>query len=261
LYAWRVFVKWLSFFVFGLGTLILVTLVFPPMRLALPRRRFQKYARAFISACFRCFFVRFMTVLGIVELHPGDRAAFRRLSGKIVAANHPSLLDVVMLISLIPTADCIVRGNLNKTIVSGVVGQLYSPNNRGFARLAEDCAASLAEGNCLIIFPEGSRTARGRDPVFRRGAARLALTARAAIAPVHIGGTDKYGLGKKDPWTAFNPHEKYVYRLRLLPELSPEPYLRLPPSLGARRLNRELYRVFAENAPAAPGAGVPAPPV
>jgi 1-acyl-sn-glycerol-3-phosphate acyltransferase len=245
LYGWRVFAKWLSFFVFGLGTLILVTVIFPLMRLFLhPARRFRKNARAFISAGFRAFFIPFMTLLGILELDSGSPDAYRRLSGKIVAANHPSLLDVVMLISLIPNADCIVRGNLSKTIVGGVISLLYIPNDRGFARLASDCAASLEEGNCLIIFPEGSRTPRNAAPVFQRGAARIALAARRAIAPVRIGGTDKYGLGKNDPWTAFNPDGKYVYRLRLLPELSPHPYLDTPPSLGARRLTRDLRRVL-----------------
>ncbi|MDR0599443.1 MAG: 1-acyl-sn-glycerol-3-phosphate acyltransferase [Treponema sp.] len=249
LYAWRVFAKWLSFAVFGLGTVFLVTALFPPLRFFLrPRRRFQRRARLLISRAFRLF-IGFMTVLGVARLEPGDREAYRNLAGKIVAANHPSLLDVVTLISLIPNANCLVRGSLKGTLVSGVIRQLYIPNNLGFARLVKECAAALDEGDCLIIFPEGSRTPRTGKPVFKRGAARIALASRRGIVPVHIGGADKYGLGKNDPWTAFNPRERYVYRLRMLKELSPDTYLAGPPSLGARRLTRELYRVLVEGPP------------
>jgi 1-acyl-sn-glycerol-3-phosphate acyltransferase len=244
LYLWRVFAKWLSFFLFGAGTVILVVLIFPPMRLALhPRRRFQRRARILVSFCFR-FFVRIMTALGIVRLESGPRAPYRNLGGKIVAANHPSLLDVVMLISLIPNADCVVRGGLSKTIVSGVIRQLYILNSSSFDKVTADCAASLDEGNCIIIFPEGSRTPRNGIPVFKRGAARISLASRRNIVPVYIGGTDKYGLGKKDPWTAFNPRNRYVYRLSMGAELSPEPYLAESPSLAVRRYNRELRRAL-----------------
>jgi 1-acyl-sn-glycerol-3-phosphate acyltransferase len=247
LYAWRVFAKWLSFFIFGLGTVTLITACFPLMRLFLhPRRRFQKKARALVSFTFR-FFVGIMTFLGIVELDPGDRKAYRNLYGKILAANHPSLLDVVMLISLVPNADCIVRSGLSKTIVSGIIRQLYIPNSLGFENLIEDCTASLSEGNCIIIFPEGTRTPRMGTPVFKRGAVRISLAAHCGIVPVRIGGTDKYGLGKKDPWAAFNPTDKYIYRLEMGKELSPETFLGESPSLGVRHFNKELYQVLMKD--------------
>jgi 1-acyl-sn-glycerol-3-phosphate acyltransferase len=243
-YIWRVFAKWLSFGIFGIGTIVLITVLFPPMRLVLhPRRHFQKYARLLVSLGFR-FFVGIMTFLGVVELDAGDRSSYRNLRGKIIASNHPSLLDVVMLISLIPNADCIVRSGLRKTLVNGVVRQLYIPNNLDFEHLTADCTASLNQGNCIIIFPEGSRTPRTGQPVFKKGAVRISLASLCGIIPVHIGGTDKYGLGKKDPWAAFNPEDKYVYRLCMKKELSPKKYLAEPYTLGVRHYNQELYRVL-----------------
>jgi 1-acyl-sn-glycerol-3-phosphate acyltransferase len=265
LYAWRVFAKWLSFGIFGIGTVILITLVFPFMRLCIhPWQRLQKKARILVSVSFR-FFVGIMTVLGVVELDAGNRDAYRNLHGKIVAANHPSLLDVVMLISLIPNADCIVRGTLRKTIVSGVIRQLYISNKLGFEQLIEDCRASLNNGNCIIIFPEGTRTARfpssaetpsssaeTRIPAIKKGAARISLLSRCGVVPVRIGGTDKYGLGKKDPWMAFNPRDKYLYRLRMGQELSPEKYLKEPLPLGVKHFNQELYQALFNDMPETP---------
>jgi len=243
-YAWRVLAKWLSFGIFGLGTLVLVVVFFPPMRLVFhPKKRFQKNARLLVSLSLR-FFVRVMTFLGIVKLEAGDKTAYRNLKGKIVAANHPSLLDVVMLISLIPNADCIVRSSLSKTVVNGIIRQLYILNNLSFEQLLADCTASLNEGNCIIIFPEGSRTLRNAQPLFKKGAARISLASGCNIVPVHIGGTDKYGIGKKDPWTAFNPQEKYIYQLQMKAELSPEKYSTEPHALGVKHYNQELYRTL-----------------
>jgi len=247
-YAWRVFAKWLSFAIFGIGGFLLASVLFSLLRLLFhPKRRFQKKARQAVSWSLRGF-VNIMTVLGIVRLDVEDRAAFRNLRGKIVAANHPSLLDVVMLLSLIPNADCIVRSNLSKTMVGGVIRQLYILNDLSFEKLSADCLASLEAGNCIIIFPEGSRTPRHTAPVFKKGAARISMASGCDIVPVHIGGTDKYGIGKKDPWTAFNPTDKYVYRLRMKPALSPQKYLEQPQAQGIRRYNRELYQVLAGGA-------------
>jgi len=243
-YVWRVWAKWLSFAIFGIGGFLLATLAFPLLRVLFhPKQRFQQKARQAVSWSLRRF-INVMTLLGIVRLEVEDKKAYQNLRGKIVVANHPSLLDVVMLISLIPNADCIVRSNLSKTMVGGVIKQLYILNDLSFERLAEDCLTSLKQGNCIIIFPEGSRTLRNTVPVFKKGAARISMVSGCNIVPVHIGGTDKYGIGKRDPCTAFNPHDKYVYRLHMKDELSPQTYLTQPHTLGLRHYNRELYQVL-----------------
>jgi len=241
LYAYRVLAKWISFFAFGLMSVILVITVFPAMRLLLhPRERFQKYGRRFVSFSMRGF-VSFMHLLRVVDIEPDNRESYRHLSSKIVVANHPSLLDVTMLLSLIPNADCIVNTRLNRNvIVKGVVRQIYILNSLGFDGLTQACNESLRQGNCLIIFPEGTRTPRSGKIILRRGAARIAMASGCNVVPVCIGGTDKYGLGKKDPWTGFNSRERYVYSISMRPEIDPEKYRNLPMPRAVRALTREM---------------------
>ena len=240
LYAYRVFAKWLSFFIFGLSSLILAVLVFPVMRLIFkPKERFQKYGRRFISAALR-FFVSIMHFLRIVDLEPDNRDNYKNLSSKIVTANHPSLLDVVMLISLIPNADCIVTAYHNHSILRGVVRQLYILGSPDIENIFKACTESLRQGNCLIIFPEGTRTPRAGKVILKKGAARIALATGFNILPVHIGGTDKFGLGKKDPWTGFNTRERYVYRISMGEEINPDKYKNLPAPAAAKSLTREI---------------------
>jgi len=198
LYAYRVLAKWFSFFFFGLCSLILGTSVLPVMRLILhPKGKFQKYGRRFVSRFFR-FFISLMHTLRIVDIEVDGREKYRNLSSRIIVANHPSLLDVVMLISLIPNADCVVNSYLNHNILRGVVRQLYILNSREVEDIFRACTESLREGNCLVVFPEGTRTPRVGRNILKKGAARIALAAGYSIVPVHIGGTDKFGLGKKD---------------------------------------------------------------
>jgi len=244
LYAWRVFAKWLSFFIFGLSSLILGILVLPLMRLALhPKARFQKYGRRFISAALK-FFIFIMHGLRIVNIEPDNRENYRNLASKIVVANHPSLLDVVMLLSLIPNADCIVAGYLNHNILRGVVRQLYILGSREVEDTFQACTESLKQGNCLIVFPEGTRTPRAGKVILKKGAARIALATGYSIVPVHIGGTDKFGLGKKDPWTGFNPRERYIYRLSMGEEINPEKYRHLPAPAAAKSITMEMKNVL-----------------
>jgi len=243
LYAYRVLIKWFAFFFFGLGSLVLSIIIIPPMRLIFhPKERFQRPIRRLISGFMRLFLF-IIHVLGMVNLEVENRESYRRLSSKIVVANHPSILDVVVLLSLIPNADCMVNAYLNNTILKVIVRQIYILNSIDLEKLIQTCKESLNRGNCLIIFPEGTRTPRTGKVIIRKGAARVALACGCNIVPVHIGGTDKFGLGKKDPWPGFNPRDRYVYRITMGTEINPEKFQGLSAPAATRAITRE-YSAF-----------------
>jgi 1-acyl-sn-glycerol-3-phosphate acyltransferase len=245
LYIYRVLMKWFSFFVFGLMTITLTVIVLPYLTLTqCAREQIRTHAHRIVSASFR-WFCNLMYRIGIVEVDVDDRQKYCNLSSKIIVANHPSLLDVVMILSLVPNADCIVNGYVEHTIVGKIVQKLYILNSKGHERLLQECAESLKQGNCLVIFPEGTRTPRSGEMHLKKGAARLALLSGCSIIPVHIGGTDKWGLGKHDPWTAFNHTEKYIYRIRVMDEISPTQYTGLDTPRACRRLNDTIKKAIA----------------
>jgi 1-acyl-sn-glycerol-3-phosphate acyltransferase len=190
-------------------------------------------------------YINMMRLFGGLRLDVDDREAFRQLSSKIVVANHPSILDVVMMISLIPNADAIVRGSLTRNIfIRWVVNRLYILNSLDFNVLVETCIRSLNEGNCLLIFPQGTRTPRSGKIHLKKGAARISLLSGRNIVPVYIGGNDKLGLGKFDHWYDFNHTEPYVYRIRMQDEIDPAKYADLETPKAVRRLNDEIRENF-----------------
>src|SRR5574344_1908746 len=125
LYWYRIFIKLICFSLFGTGSVLLAVIIFPPMRLfCRTKDGFRHTASAFVSAAFR-FFVWFMEFFRVVQFTPDSRNKYRNLHSCIITANHPSLLDVVFIISLMHAAECIVRGGLTKGILAGVIRQLY----------------------------------------------------------------------------------------------------------------------------------------
>jgi 1-acyl-sn-glycerol-3-phosphate acyltransferase len=255
LYGYRIFCKWLSFFIFGFSSLLMGALFIPLMLVFIhPRDKFSRIGRRFISLYMR-FFVFIMYGMGIVVLDAGDREAYKNLSSKIVVSNHPSLLDIVMLLSLIPNADCIVNSSLNLNIVGLVSRRFYIHNSLSYEELLDSCIKSLKAGNCIIIFPEGTRTPRNGEIKIKKGAARLSLVSQCGIVPVHFGGTDKYGLGKKDPWAAFNHRDKYIYKITMKKELSPLAYSSLPAPAAARALTAKIKEILFTQEASASGPG------
>ena len=238
---YRIFVKLFLFFVFGLGSIILITVVFPTIRiLSSSNLAFKQKARKAMCNTQK-FFVGLGTLIGGFELKVDDREYLSHLSGKIVVANHPSLLDVVMLLSIIPNADCIIKASLgHHNIVSNIVNTLYISNSLDFEHLTKECTKSLQAGNCLIIFPEGSRTKADGVHHFQRGAAHMALYSGCNLVPVAIGGTDKYGLRKHDPMFSYNPKEKFIYTITTLPEINPKDYADIPVPAAARRITEQI---------------------
>jgi 1-acyl-sn-glycerol-3-phosphate acyltransferase len=246
LYLWRIFGKLLSFFIFGVGTVLLLVFFFPAMTLICRTDEdFKTHGRRVVSKSWS-FLCLVMRILRVTEVRLENKDLFKNLSSKIIVTNHPSLLDVVILIALIPNADCIVNDALRRTIVGGIVRRLYILNSLDFSELSQKCVKTLDAGNCLVIFPEGSRTPRTGHIPLKRGAARLAILSGRSIVPVHIGGTDKWGLGKKEPMLSFNPNEKYMYAITVKDEINPAAFADFPVPAAARRITAEIERRIFE---------------
>jgi 1-acyl-sn-glycerol-3-phosphate acyltransferase len=184
--VWRMAATALCFGVFGVGGVLLNLLGFPLLRCWLrdPVSRAAK-AQHLIHHVFR-FFVGLMRVLGVLRVEVRGLERLQR-PGLLIVANHPSLIDVVLLISLVERASCVVKSELRHNFfMRGTVqtaGYLCNDSRVGFLH---DALAALAKGQSLIVFPEGSRTPLAGALPLQRGAAHIALRAGVNITPVRI---------------------------------------------------------------------------
>jgi 1-acyl-sn-glycerol-3-phosphate acyltransferase len=243
-YAWCIFAKIACFTLFGAGSVVLGVLALPVMKILWPKKKdFQKQARKLVSVLFR-FFVFVMTATRAFCLSIDKKEVLSKLGGCVVAANHPSLLDVVMLISQIPNADCIVNASLKKNVVSAVVAYLYITNDYPHEELMAKCKETIEQGNALIIFPEGTRSKPWGQNPYKKGAARVALECGCPIVPVFFGGNDKMGLRKKDSMFLFNHNDKYRYNLYVKDFIETAQYKDLPSPAAAKRITEKLHELL-----------------
>ncbi|HRE46032.1 MAG TPA: lysophospholipid acyltransferase family protein [Terricaulis sp.] len=123
----------------------------------------------------------------------------------IIAANHNSHVDTVVLLCLFPSrllpklrpvaaADHFDKGGFGSWFSRNIIGII--PIKRSGAERGEDVLAgakeALGRGEILVIFPEGSRGAPEEMTRFKSGVARLAESAPdAPIVPVYLQGAGR----------------------------------------------------------------------
>ena len=142
-------------------------------------------------------------------------------TGLIIAANHPSMLDALLIVAKLPQGVCVMKAELMRNIFLGAGARLarYIRNDspRGMIRGA---VANLREGAHLVLFPEGTRTVRRPINPFRPGITLIAQLAQVPIQTVIIE-TDSPYLGKGWPiWR--RPALPVVFRLRLGQRFAPQ---------------------------------------
>ena len=242
--VWRIFATGFVFVLFGIGALVISLTVFPLLRLssrnaAVASRRIQHG----MQLSFRAF-METMRVLGILT-YSVQGAERLREPGRLIVANHPTLLDVVLLVSQMPEVDCIVKRGLwrNPFLRWPVSWVGYLPNSEGEA-LVEECSATLRRGHSLLVFPEGSRTVPGEPLRMQRGAAHIALAAASEVLPVTIT-CDPPTLFKGNPWYRV-PVRRFHLHVVVGAPIAARQFLREgeAASLAARRLTAWMLTQF-----------------
>ncbi|MFQ6371994.1 lysophospholipid acyltransferase family protein [Shewanella sp. YIC-542] len=236
--------RWLAgmgcYIAFGLGGLLSSVTLLPLLRCwpGSADARIQRVQKT-VHLMFRCF-VKMLTWAGVIRLDANHSLPLQQARGMVVVANHPTLIDVVVLISLMPNAGCIVKqGIWRNPFMRGVVSAAGYIPNRGAELLLEDCQQLLARGTNLLIFPEGTRTVKGtvvND--FARGAANIALRCRAQLLPVVLQVTHP-GLTKQDPWYEI-PRQTMHIKVCLGAPFHTEAALPDSSAKQARKLTHEL---------------------
>ncbi|ABM94291.1 MULTISPECIES: lysophospholipid acyltransferase family protein [Methylibium] len=164
----------------------------------LPRDRGLVVGRAGIAYGYRLYWL-LASASGMIKLDANALDAFKDEPRLIVVANHPSLLDALMLVARLPRSACIMKAGLMRNPFLGAGARLarYIRNDspRGMIRLA---VQDLQHGGQLVLFPEGTRTTRHPVNPFRPGVTLIAKLAGAPIQTVFIDTESPY-LGKGWP--------------------------------------------------------------
>lgn len=201
-------IKIFCFILFYIFTLILSFIIFPLLGLIFTGElKLQSVKRKIIRKLFWVFFLPLR--LAGVRIYLGDYKKYSNLKSSIIVANHPSLIDIIILMVAIPNIDCVVKKKLFSNFVfKGVVKNLFINAGNTADIIIEKCNISLSNGNNLLIFPEGTRTQVNdiMNNKMKRGAAQIALRTQRDILPIFMKTENYVGLSKND--SVFKVHTK-----------------------------------------------------
>lgn len=192
-------VSTLLFALFSIGALII-----SPIVLLFPR---PEWGQRIIRLSWQPFVFLFV-VLGLVRV---DRGNLKALRGAVLAANHPSLIDIVLLTVLLPHTLWVAKHALKRNLFVSILVRCTALPDDG--RLIDAARQYLAKGWNVLVFPEGTRSpARGLHP-FRRGAAQLAIRTAAPLVAIGITQSERVmGKGQR-PWQAGARHVTYSFQM------------------------------------------------
>ncbi|MCL1894678.1 MAG: 1-acyl-sn-glycerol-3-phosphate acyltransferase [Holophagaceae bacterium] len=194
-----------------------------------------------------CFFRKIMETLWLIKIQVSqkDILTLKSAASTIIVANHTSLIDIIILVSLTNDATCIVKGRLfQNPLIRFILANAFIGNDQDPIELIDHAVAALMSGYNLIIFPEGTR---GNGEVkLRRGAAYIAMESLSDVLVLRID-ADPPHLRKGRGWRDAG-EKRVVYNIRVKAILKPQIILNTEKSrnINARMITKRIKEAFDE---------------
>jgi 1-acyl-sn-glycerol-3-phosphate acyltransferase len=145
---------------------------------------------------FTCFWASLYTWLNPVwRVRIEGREKIGPDTAYVMVANHQSLLDILVLFRLFAHFKWVSKVENFRVPCIGWNMSLnrYIKLRRGDKSSAQQmmraCERALADGNSIMMFPEGTRSVDGRLRAFKHGAFTLAQQTGTAVLPIIVQGT------------------------------------------------------------------------
>lgn len=202
---------------FGFAFLGLVCLGFSAMSLVLyavlPRKKRRRVGRLLIAWAFR-FYLRVLSLIGACRFDFSELDTLNQSAPAIIAPNHPSLLDAVMILSRLPQSVCIMKADIINSVFFGAGARLGGYiRNIPLRTMIQLAASDLQEGGHVLLFPEGTRTNNFPVGSMQGTVGLLAKHSGVPVQTVFIETSSGFlGKGWSPLWV---PKMPIIYRIRL----------------------------------------------
>ena len=242
--SWRIPLIAVGFLVVGIQGLIIGSILIPLLRRVSDPEQVELRSQRLIQRGWRVL-VRYLRWTGLVHVHVHGLENVR--PGCMLVANHPTLIDTPVVVSMLPQVDCIISPSYSHifAIRRAIAGAGYLSSDQGLL-LVETAAARLRRGRILLIYPEGTRSPEVGAHPLHRGAAHIALRAGCDVVPVVLTAEPRT-LVKGRAWyhAADRPIE---YTIRVGEPIEPRP--RIEPgesrARAAKRVTAQLQEVLGK---------------
>lgn len=180
----RGFIVFIQMIIFALGALFIGLLIIPISAIFLKGYDHRRFCANVIHKSWK-FFTIVMQKFGSIDVE--TIGEFKNIKGKVIVASHPSLIDIVLLIGLIPNSLCLAKKDLLKNpVMYKIVKCLYIINDIDLDEFKEETKNALKNDFNIIIFPTGTRTLPNEEIKLHKGAAQIAIDANVDLVTISI---------------------------------------------------------------------------
>jgi 1-acyl-sn-glycerol-3-phosphate acyltransferase len=166
-----------------LGAMLLLGNIACVPLVVVPKRFREPLMQRLISGLFRLFLLG-ATRSGLMQLDLGALDRLNEQRSMLLVANHPSMIDVFLVISRVRRSICIMKANIGTNLLLAIGAYLAGyVSNRHTDAMLRSAAMAVEQGNLLLVFPEGTRTTRQPVNDIKPG---VALIAKRSNAPLQV---------------------------------------------------------------------------
>ncbi|RDU56719.1 1-acyl-sn-glycerol-3-phosphate acyltransferase [Helicobacter sp. MIT 99-5507] len=237
----RILLAGFLFSLFGLICLVGNIVFLPIIILRLNKFKFfENLARDLVYLSWN-FFIFSTKILGYLDY---EFENFNKLgkASQLVIANHPSLLDVVFILSKVKRINCIVKNDLSKNIFlsPAIKASNYILNTKDEYLLNRSLEV-LKNGESLLVFPEGTRT---KEIIkFHKAPFYIAIHGARVITPIFIYMNPR-SLQKGAKWYQ-TPKTKIKYKIKINKNLEISEFLHdKPNSIRVKALYQTMNEIY-----------------
>jgi 1-acyl-sn-glycerol-3-phosphate acyltransferase len=183
-----------AFAFFWTGGAVLSNAVLPFVSLGAPERERRRRCRAWVRWGFGVFH-GYMRLMGLTDYDP-RRVEIELPEGPcVVIANHPTLVDVTAIVSVLGDLAVVVKGDHWRSGVGRLLalcGHIRGGRDVDgggaleAASVAVQALERLRDGQSVLIFPEGTRSPRDGLQPFQRGAFEIARRAGVPVVALFV---------------------------------------------------------------------------
>lgn len=221
---------------FGVGGLVFSFLLLFPVS--------RPFARRILRNLFRFFvWMGGATRLFRVEVCDEDKLRLASVSGAVVVSNHQTLIDAVILISLLGDSVCVTKQAVSRNPFMRVVARSILVVNDGPTAVMRQAVRYLSDGVNVLVFPEGTRIPKDApEHIFRRGAAHIAVQAGVPVELVLLE-CDAGVLAKGQPWWDVKDGV-ITYKVSVRGTIAPESFPLVGGDAGRKRIAAGLTEMM-----------------
>lgn len=202
---------------FSFGGLFLGSVIFPIVSLFSSDKKICKQNCSELVHKSWYILVKYLVLTKVIGLKYDEEIS--NIKNRIIVASHPSYIDILLLIALIPNSLCVVKKSiLSNFFMKYVAKSLYIPNDDSVDDFLKKSQSALDEGYNIIIFPTGGRVQDGEDVHIHKGAAKLAIVSNVPIVPVKITTTEPF-MPKNKP-ILYVGQKPVIFDLKIQEEIS-----------------------------------------